>query len=418
MFAGSSTPIMSRRKRSLGAIAFLALTLILGACSSGVVRSPIPLDRLDEARIIGIPDARYWADAAPEDFDAFADELLVQWQRHGTGRDRSLLALSGGADDGAFTAGLMRGWTELGTRPEFTVVTGVSTGALAAPFVFLGAEYDDELALVYGGLPPEEIFEDRFWVNILAAASISDTSPLKSLIKRFVTDDFLAKIAREHRRGRRLFVQTAHLEAQRPAVWNLGAIAASGAPNAREVFVKALLASAAVPVAFPPVLFEVEIDGKTYDEIHADGGVISQTNVLGGWQQSLRERLREADAVGGIPTFYIVRNGRVAPSPQRVQHDLVDVAGRSVSTLIWAQGVANMIAAYEATRTRGGKYRATWIGSDFKLTSPEPFDQDYMQALAQYGYDLMVSGRAWRTRPPIFDAKRAAAGETSRTEQN
>ncbi len=378
------------------------LGLLLGACAGAIERTPIPLDRIEDATIPGIPNARYWADAPPGDFGGFADELMAQWERHGTGRDRSLLALSGGADDGAFTAGLMRAWTELGTRPEFTVVTGVSTGALAAPFVFLGSDYDDDLGAVYGEFPPDAIFRDRLWIDVLGAASISDTSPLRELIERFATEEFLAEIAREHMRGRRLFVQTAHLEAQRPVVWNMGAIAASGAPNARELFVNALLASAAVPVAFPPVLFEVEVDGTVYDEIHADGGVISQTIVLAGWQQALRERLREVDAIGGVPTFYLVRNGRVTPRTQRVAHDLVEVAGRSVSTLIWAQGVVNLIAAYEATRIRGGNYYATWIGADFDESSPQLFDQDYMRSLAQYGYDLMKSGKAWRDRPPFF----------------
>ncbi|MGF1562035.1 MAG: patatin-like phospholipase family protein [Geminicoccaceae bacterium] len=374
----------------------------LVACSSGVERRPIPIEQIDQAKVPGIPNARYWADVTPENIDAFADELVSQWEVHGTGRDRSLLAISGGGENGAFTAGLMRAWSELGTRPEFTVITGVSTGALAAPFVFLGPDYDDELAMVYGGLTPDQIYRPRPWTSIVASASIADTAPLRRLIETYVTDAFIAEIAREHRRGRRLFVQTAFLEAQRAVVWDLGAIANSEAPNAPEVFRKALLASASIPVAFPPVLFEVEVDGALYDELHVDGGVLSQTIVLAGWQQALRERLARSDMEGGFPSFYLLRNARVAPRYKEVNYDLVEVTARSVLTLIYAQGVVNLLGAYEASQIRGGDYYATWIGADFDHEPAEPFDPDYMQKLAAYGYELMHQGRAWRNRPPIF----------------
>ena len=158
-------------------------------------------------------------------------DLLSRRRLAGTDRNAAVLALSGGADDGAFGAGLMAAWTARGDRPEFQTVTGVSTGALSAPFVFLGPDWDDELRRVYGGFPPDRIFATRFLVDILPRASAADSAPLAALIAEFVDERFLALVAREHRRGRRLLVQTTNLDAQRAVIWDMGAIAASGAPS-------------------------------------------------------------------------------------------------------------------------------------------------------------------------------------------
>jgi hypothetical protein len=320
-----------------------------------------------------------------------------------------LLALSGGSDNGAFGAGLLNAWTDMGTRPEFTAVTGVSTGALSAPFAFLGSEYDDELLLMYGGFPQKSIFRVRSLLSILAKGSVADTAPLAALIAQFVDEELLAEVAREHRRGRRLLVQTSHLDTQRAVIWDLGAIAASGAPNALDVFRKALLASASIPVAFPPVLFAVEVDGQIYDEMHVDGGVVSQATALTSWQA---EAQNLADQRGKPPTesIYVVRNGRIAPEPEAVEYGLLKIAGRSVATLIKSQGIGDMLSAYAAARIRGRDYYQTWIGEDFVHERPGPFDPEYMKALSDYGYKLMKSGNAWVHKPPVLmdEVERAA----------
>ncbi|HUS97414.1 MAG TPA: patatin-like phospholipase family protein, partial [Hyphomicrobiaceae bacterium] len=264
-------------------ITFIVITaFFLCACSS-LPRNPVPLDLLGTGvipNIPNIPDARYWGDEPPAKLHEMVMEIAEQRRISGVSTNATMLALSGGADNGAFGAGLLNAWTEMGTRPEFTIVTGVSTGALSAPFAFLGPDYDDELKQMYGGFPRERIFKLRSWVNILPNASVADTAPLAEVIERFVDEKLMAAVAREHRRGRRLLVQTSHLDAQRPVVWDLGAIAASGAPNAKDIFRKALIASASVPVAFPPVLFQIEVDGQIYDEMHVDGGVVSQATAL------------------------------------------------------------------------------------------------------------------------------------------
>jgi hypothetical protein len=362
----------------------------------------VPLDQLASATIPGIPNARYWGDEPPPNLDDITAEIAEQRRLSGLDRNTTLLALSGGADNGAFGAGLLNAWSEMGTRPEFTTVTGVSTGALSAPFAFLGPDYDDDLRQIYGGFPRKSLFRLRTWLSILPQASVADSAPLAKVIAQFVDEKLLAEVAREHRRGRRLLVQTSHLDAQRAVIWDLGAIAASGAPNAIDVFRKALLASASIPVAFPPVLFEVDVDGQVYDEMHVDGSVISGITVLTSWQVDITEKTSQRRDNFAAPTFYIVRNGKITSEAQTVDHGLVDIAGRSISTLLKSQGIGDLLSAYAAARIRGGDYYATWIGDDFVHDYPGPFDPDYMRALTDYGYNLMKSGNAWARKPPVL----------------
>ena len=401
----------------------IALLLIsafaLCACAS-VPRNPVPPDQLASATIPGIQNARFWGDEPPASLDDIAAELAEQRRLSGLDRNTTMLALSGGADDGAFGAGLLNAWSEMGTRPEFTTVTGVSTGALSAPFAFLGPDYDDDLRQIYGGFPKTSLFRLRSWLSILPQASVADSAPLAKVIAQFVDEELLANVAREHRRGRRLLVQTAHLDAQRAVIWDLGAIAASGAPNAIDVFRKALLASASIPVAFPPVLFKVEVDGQVYDEMHVDGSVISGITVLTSWQVDINEKISQRRDNFAAPTFYIVRNGKITAKAQTVDHSLVDIAGRSIFTLLKSQGIGDLLSAYAAARIRGGDYYATWIGDDFVHDHPGPFDPGYMRALFDYGYDLMKSGNAWARKPPVLmDAsERAAALRTAGPQEN
>jgi len=384
----------------------LFFTILLGvtvsACAA-LPRQPVPESLYTDAIIPGIPQARYWADEPPADLEALHGDLARQRAASGLGKDVVLLALSGGADDGAFGAGLLTAWTKLGGRPEFTVVTGVSTGALSAPFAFLGPDYDDRLKELYGGFPANRIFEPRSWLNILPRASVADVGPLEELIAKFADEDMLAAIAREHRRGRRLLIQTTNLDAERPVIWDLGAIAASGAPNAIEIFRKALLASASIPVAFPPVLFDVEAGGEHYDEMHVDGGVVSAATVLSDWQVDLN-RIQggsKASKSAGY-SVYLVRNGKISPEFQKVERTLVSIAGRSLGTLLKVQSGGALLSTYATAELRGAAYHATWIGDDFKHPRPAAFDVDYMRALYQYGFDLMMSGNAWFDRPPVL----------------
>ncbi len=357
-----------------------------------MLRHAVDIGDLQYPQSPGIEGARYWADIEPPNIEDLLAARERQRRDSGLGGNWSDLTLSGGGENGAFAAGILIAWSEAGTRPEFLNITGVSTGALAAPFAFLGSDYDDELRRLYGGLTPTQIFQSRSIFSILPNASLTSSSPLKRLIEEYVTDDFLKKIGAEHRRGRRLLVQTVSLDAQRPVLWDLGAIADSGSPNATEVFRDVLLASASIPGVFPPVLIEVETESGIRDELHVDGGVISQSAFLPGW--------RIPRIMSGRPTLYAIHNGKIDPEPEITEPRLISVSKRSVATLIKSQGISDLRIAYKFGKPQGVIYNATWIGSDFTFPKDEPFDPEYMQALLDYGYKRFKSGNLWSNRPP------------------
>lgn len=385
--------VFARMRRGL--FPFVVFALISG-CTS-LPRAPAPLDDDVLADIPGISGARFWGDTHPDQLDEITAMLREQRQRSGVGQE-ALLALSGGADDGAFGAGLLNAWTDRGDRPEFILVTGVSTGALSAPFAFLGPRYDQDLRAVYGGFPPERIFQLRSIFGILRSNSAADDGPLADLIAEFVDDAMLADVAIEHRRGRRLFVQTTHLDAQRPVIWDMGRIAESDAPNAEALFEKVLLASASVPGVFPPVIVDVMRDGEVFDELHVDGGVVSEFTVPEAWQQTIHA---DPDSVSDArATLYLIRNGRVKPQPEATRNSLFGVASRSLSTLLKFHGIGDMDRAHAAARSRGIDYRATWITESFDAPKSTPFDQAYMAALFDYGYQRMLRDEVWSDEPP------------------
>ena len=199
--------------------------------------------------------------------------------------EANFLALSGGGGDGAFGAGILCGWTAAGTRPRFKLVTGISTGALIAPFAFLGPEYDARLKEAYTTMSDKDIYTVTSVVTLVlnlgkieAAAS---TKPLAELLERLIDENMLRAIAAEHNKGRRLLVGTTQLDAQRLVIWNMGAIAASYHPDALKLFRQVLRASASIPVAFNPVYIKVKAAGQEYDEMHVDGGVKAQVMLYG-----------------------------------------------------------------------------------------------------------------------------------------
>ncbi|MCE8522725.1 patatin-like phospholipase family protein [Ruegeria pomeroyi] len=370
---------------------FSSVFLIVAACS-GVTREPVSILDLKDPQVPGIEGSRYWADETPPNLVDLLKEIEAQRRASGLTGPSIDLTLSGGGENGAFAAGILTAWSESGTRPEFGTVTGVSTGALTAPFAFLGPEYDDELRRLYGGLPPSAIFSIRSIFGILPNASVYDTSALERLLEEYVDADFLEEIAVEHKRGRRLLVQSVSLDAQRPVIWDLGRIAASNAPNAVDMFRSALLASASVPGVFPPVLIDVETDEGIKDELHVDGGVNSQSAFLPGWNIPTR-------FVRGN-TVYAIRNGKVLPEPEIVKAGIAPVSARSLATMIKVQGANDLREAYARNRQTNGRYFATWISLDFSVPLERPFDPEYMQALFKYGYDRFKAGNLWSTTPP------------------
>ena len=388
----------------LASLVLLSLGLLAAACSHPERGPAVP--RADTARAmpLGIPHARFFADG---DTGVMIQEgmraLNREWaalRAEGKNPTRAkpppayYLAVSGGGDNGAYSAGLLNGWTETGSRPEFKMVTGVSTGALVAPFAFLGPSYDAALREVYTSMTPDSIYRTRGISAALFDDAMADTSPLADVIAKYADEKMFAAIAREYGEGRLLLICTTDLDAQRPVIWNIGALAASGKPEALLLFRNILRASAAVPGVFQPVMIDVELDGKKYQEMHVDGGAIAQLFLYPPTLEANRLFKRERHA-------YIIRNARLDPDYAVAERRTITIAGRAISTMLAASGHNDVLRIYFVSQRDGVDYNLAYIGSDF--VAPEKkgeFDQAYMRALYDYGYQQAKAGREWHKAPP------------------
>jgi predicted patatin/cPLA2 family phospholipase len=378
--------------------------LFVTACAHLPERSPLPPEHIDDAEVLGIPRVRMWGDEAPPwEHDWFEKSRSEIKERYSGiyGRRHTYLAISGGGENGAFAAGLLLGWTASGDRPEFTAVTGISAGALVAPFAFLGPEYDDVLKTVSSELKPDNVYKKRGMIRALRTDGLATTEPLQALIAKHVDEEVMEKIAAAHREGRTLNIGTANLDSMRPVIWRIGAIANSGHPDALELIRKILLASASIPAMFSPVLIPVQVDGKKYDELHVDGGAASQVFIYppGVDYDEVLERL----AVPGRPKVYIIRNSRLDPMYEQVRNKLFPIAGRSIESLVRTQGIGDLYRIYLETCRDGLDFNLAYIPAEFTMESKEDFDPQYMKELFDLAYERSKEGYDWEKMPPELE---------------
>lgn len=382
----------------------VALLTLLAGCANLRERNAVPAELTNKAHVAGIAGARFWGDEWPQySKEMFSTLSAAELRARYPGiydKPHDYLAISGGGANGAFGAGLLVGWTAAGTRPEFTMVTGVSTGALTAPFAFLGSAYDGQLQALYTTIRTRDILKRRSIISTLLGESAADTTPLRGLITKYINAALIEAIAREHRTGRRLFIGTFNLDAGRSVVWNIGAIAASNHPQKLALIHEVLLASAAIPVAFPPVLISVLAEGRHYDEMHVDGGSGSQVFVYPAavdWRQITR-RL----AVHGQPQVYVIRNSFLEPDYRGVKRHVLPIASRTVDSLIRTQGIGDLFQIYALCKRDGNDFNLAYIPPDFMVEPQETFDPEYMRQLFDRGYRMAIEGYPWKKAPPGF----------------
>ena len=386
------------------------LILIVGACvgcASPAPRAPVPIANQAEATILG-HDHQIRALGLGKSIDLQSD--FVQGLLDG-GRESAcdfqdgqpvmcVLALSGGGGSGAYGAGVLTGWTATGDRPKFKIVTGVSTGALIAPFAFLGPAYDDALEHAFTTIEDEgDIVTRRPLITLPTAESLALSQPLINRIKDSIDEDTVAALAEEHRKGRRLYIGTTNLDAERFTVWNIGAIAQSGDVD---LIRKVILASASIPGIMPPVLFDVAVDGARFDEMHVDGGIQSQfflpIDVI-----DLDAAMASAIARGfegkPKPRLYIIRNARFAPEAGFAERRLGPIIKRSVSALIQSMGRLDLAQIFAFSKARGSDLFYTEVPDDFTWNSEDEFDGPEMRRLYQKGREIIQEPSPWRTTP-------------------
>jgi hypothetical protein len=373
--------------RTLAALVLTGASLGSAGLQAGTVaererstaRTPYSAAQAVAAQPVGLPGVRFFGDEP----DAFLKRVSDAPMASGP-----WLVISGGGESGAYGAGVLKGWTQAGTRPDFGVVTGVSTGALIAPFAFAGPAYDEALERAYTTISAADIFEvgNR-------GESLLDTWPMTKMLERFVTPELLRAVARRHAEGRRLYVLTTQVDLQRPMVWDMGAIASEGNETALELFREVLLASASIPGAFPPVHIEAEAGRKRFKEMHADGGVTSPFFAA-------PERMLVAGR-HGLPAdrLYVLVNYSFAPEFQLTERTTVTILGRTMATAIRAATRAAVTLTSAFARRTGTEVDFAHIDERFTVTTQKSFDQKYMQALFAFGERTGRDGSAFRKDP-------------------
>jgi hypothetical protein len=388
-------------------------SLVLASCAAQTARQAVPSQLVAEATIPGLAHARFWGDEVPANILAFAQAHMpnakVMASKLSGARGRPLveyLAISGGAGDGAFAAGLLAGWSRKGDRPQFEVVTGVSAGALTAPFAYLGPEYDGRLQQIWTKYDTDDLATPQVLAGLFGADAFADSSGLADLIAKYVDRKLLDRIAEEYHKGRVLLVGTTNLDAQRPVIWNMGEIASNQHPYALELFRQVILASASVPGAFPPVHIKVRAGDRVLEEMHVDGGPTRQVFVAPA-QLSLKtfDRLYPRPPLRRI---YIVKNGKLTPEYEAVASNTLAISARSVFTLTKSQSIGDINRIYAMAQRDGAEFRLASIPPSFNIPSTQIFDPYYMKALFQEGYKLGREGDPWTSTPPEAGATLAA----------
>ncbi len=360
-------------------LAAFAVALSLGACAL-TPRDTFTVADQAVATVPGFGPVRAWGDAPARDLARTVLGPIA-------GRDVNVLALSGGGAGGAFAAGLLDGWTRRGTRPAFDIVTGVSTGALIAPFAFLGPAYDATLQTLYTGDGAGGVAEPANIVAIATGDGLLDPVPLRRMVEASVTPEFLAAVAAEHRRGRRLLVVTTNLDAQRPVVWNLGAIATSPNPEAAALFRDVLVASASVPAVFPPVMIAAVADGRAIHEMHVDGVATAQIFI--------RPDVIAAAVPHRRVHVWAVVNNTLPPEFAVTAKGTLPIAYRSLSTVFKAQTTAEVTASAEAAHRLGQDFQLAYIDHAVPFDPTAPFGASYMDKVFAIGTREAQDGTVW-----------------------
>lgn len=381
------------QRRFTNVIRAMLPALALSACAT--MHRPAVSERVArDAAIAEIPGARFWGDSPVPAGSAVPP----------SGKAVSILALSGGSDEGAFGAGFLNGWTRSGRRPTFDIVTGVSTGALIAPLAFLGSDYDARLTRAFTTVNRKDIFSVRFPPSIPFSTSVAKTKPLQRLIARSYDDATIDAIGAQHLRGRRLYVGTANLDAQRTVIWDLGAIASSKSARRHALFRAVLLASSSIPLMFPPVFIDADTDGRPVRELHVDGGTVAGMLAT--------PPALDAHSPGGPGSrLFLLVNSRLGGDYQMVKASLTGITKRALTLAIQSALRERTRGAYDWSRREGVGFHLSYIAPDFGPDDAPIFDPAYMRRLYDYGWDKGARA-AWDDRPPFGDkAERKAIGK-------
>jgi hypothetical protein len=374
---------------------------LAAGCSQGT-RACVPNELLKSGRFIDL-SSPYEANKPVE--PEIEKEILAQFQQDGgrgcPGRQYRILALSGGGAHGAYTVGVLAGWTAAGNRPPFDIVTGISTGGLIATFAFLGSAYDPALVEMYTTVTSDDIYLKRPRLSLLWSDAAASSAPLKKQIDARMDCAMLQAVARAHAEGRRLYIGTTNLDMRRLVIWDMGAIASSGRPDALELYRKIVLASASVPGFFPPVPIDVEVNGQRYTELHVDGGATTQVFV----RASMLNLDRATVEAGRRPLcgsdVYAIIAGKLYPDPSCASGRIPSIGVGALQALTGAQTQNDLVRIWTLCMLTGMRFRLTAIPQNYPSSGDSlTFDPAVMRQLYEEGYRRVLCRCAWRDTPP------------------
>jgi predicted acylesterase/phospholipase RssA len=381
----------SRRQLPVRSLALLAAMFIVAGCSS-LPRTPYTASEAASSKVLDLSELRVYADEPASTF--------LKTDVSDRAGALSYLALSGGGADGAYGAGVLNGWTAAGTRPKFSAVSGVSTGALIAPFAFLGPAYDATLRDIYTSGIAESLLNTPNIVHALFGSGLFGNTHLRELVARYVGRDMLAAIAAENAKGRRLLIVTTNLDTQRTVIWDMGRIATIGSAPALDLFRDVLAASASIPAVFPPMLIDAQANGHRFQEMHVDGGVTAPVLTL---PEAFLLR-NGAFARGLRMNIYILVNDKVERDFQLVRNSTIDIAARASASVTKTQIRSVLYETYDFARRNNFGFNLTYVDKDVPSPGSFGFETSYMRSLYQYGYDKARSGDFWTKAPPSDDS--------------
>ncbi len=397
------------KKKSLVCSSLIIILILLSFSCAKPSRNALPKQYADEAEIAGMPGVRAWGD---EHSEAFQEDIVLSVRQYMASKPEgfkygdetiNIMAFSGGGSFGAFAVGVLNGWDAAGTRPTFKLVTGVSTGSLIAPFAFLGGKYDQKIGHLYTSINTNNIMKKKsVWSILTGTPYVADNAPLFEMMERYVDEEMLRDIAKAHSEGRRLYIGTTNLDAKRGVIWNMGAIASSGHPGALELFRRIMLASAAMPVAFPPSMIEVEAGGSTYDEMHVDGGVTAEVFFYGDVLDLDEGRKALNINIKPEVRIFIMRSGQLKHHYKEVDMSISSIAGKALGGLTSTQAIGDLYRIYTITQRDGIDYNLGSVPPEYVSEAKEPFDPDDLKRLYDLGYKMAVSGYPWQKYPPFF----------------
>lgn len=364
--------------------AFFLFTL--SACASLPERPLVSSTDQLAARVDGFGSIRLWDDATPESWMDWRLRLRGQREAIGAGPELEILAISSGSDKGAFSAGYLNGWSESGKRPSFDIVSGVSTGSLIAPFAFLGSDYDPHLRQLYTEIEADMIYSSTPLKGLFGGPALASTEPLREMIARYADQAMIDAVAREHRLGRRLLVQTTNLDAQRGVVWDMGAIAASENTARYDLFRDVLLASSSIPGFFPPVFIDVASRDFSFSELHVDGGTTS--SILAIPPRVIFGDIEDGANIEGRLT--ILYNGAIDPVYRVVKPDVFSILDSALTTSLKTADRRSIMLLQRYADQTGVVLEVQSIGEAAEDPDAELFDQQFMQRLYLKGQQRAV----------------------------